>query len=63
MEPFLTLRKGKVWLDIGWFTDEPFKLFSITICKVPTNAYENVDFVILFDLQIIKFSVSFGLYL
>lgn len=56
---FVWMRGKRIWLDFGWYADEIFKLFSITVCEARYDPVLPVC-VTLFDLQIIKFCVSFG---
>ena len=46
-----------MWFEFGWFRGEEFKLFQLTIyCKWEVTGAT------LFELQIAKFAIGFGLY-
>ncbi len=49
--------RGPLWLNIGWFAGDPFRLAHITIG-------ENIDDLVVFcELQILKFLIVFGILL
>lgn len=49
-------KKAEFWINFGWYAGNEFKLFGI-------NVFETVcDSVVLFDLQVAKFCISFGLW-
>lgn len=43
----------RVWLEVGWFKGEPFKLFHFTFI-------EKGEFITIFEIQVMLFIFGFG---
>ena len=56
MKPRIDLRLWKFWFGCGWYSGEEFVLFKLEI--QPYNPYMRWWF--LFDIQIAKFAIEFG---
>lgn len=59
MKPYFTIHKFNLWLNVGWYSGSPFKLFGFTIWE--TNEWKDkIDMISFVDFQLLKFSISFG---
>lgn len=59
MKPNFTIRKFHMWLDVGWYSGSPFKLFNLTIWET-SEWSKQLDFISFVDFQVLKFTLAFG---
>ncbi len=46
---------GDFWVSVGWFEDNPFRLFSFTFLE------KQEDYTVFFQINFLLFELSFGM--
>jgi len=49
------------WLNIGWYSGDPFRVFSVSIFETLEDCYGKVDHLTIFDITVLHFTIAFGL--
>lgn len=63
MQKCINWHYKKIWLNIGWFHGDPFKVFSVTIGET-MEAYNSrkIDQITFFNFQFLYFVFAVGWY-
>ena len=56
VKPFLNVHLGPIFVDIGWYRGEPFRLFGVEFC-----VYEPDLFFVVIGVQVAKFCFVLGI--
>ncbi len=61
MKTHISFYIGRFWFELGWFSGEPLTLVTLKLFEI-TEGYPNkIDLVTIFGLQVLKFTIGFGL--
>ena len=61
MAKCLNVHSKGLWLNVGWFLGDPFKLLSVTIGETMEKYnYRKIDQVTFFNFQFLYFVLAFG---
>lgn len=62
MKPRIDIHIKKFWFNLGWYPGEEFILFKLCLFET-IQGMRIVDMLTIFDIQILKFLLAFGVYL
>lgn len=60
MKPRIYKHFGNLFVNVGWFSGEPFALFKLTIGQVTEGYPDGIDCITLFDIQVTKIAFCVG---